>query len=960
MKPKIHKSILFSSIVLAITAGPCALAQNLSWDANGSIAGAGDTPTGTWGVDPFWNTTGNGDVTEPTNAVTTLSHDLFFSAGTDAINAYTVTVTGMQYARSISFQEGTPTLSGGSIVLSSGGSITVNSSANLAGAAVTSDVTISGRTSFAIGSTGGARTLALSSGTFTREPGAVLLVTSGGNLTSTMTGLSANTHGIVGPWATFGTAGTTQYATFNGSSIVGLAAGTAAGTAANVTDTTGTINYDVAAGGTLGANASANTLRYTGAAGTINTSGTFKVNGILNPSANALNIAGAVTIGATSELVINNPNAGGVGITGAIGDHGGSPSGLIKTGSGTLTLGGSSTYSGSTTIVGSSGGIVVTANNALGTAAGGTTVLPFQTGGNSLGFSGGIHYSTAEPVTGSGPGSNTAVAGSFAAVQRGFVQSVSGNNTFAGAIQISAGGNSRIGVQDGAQLKLTGPITMAAGTTGVTVVFRAGATNGDFITLTNRGNSWDTETLIFSSNTGTGAGVRLGADNALPTSIPVGALSTASTGTTLDLAGYNQEVNGLSITTGGTNLKITNSAPATTSVLTLNTTFNRSFNPGGLIQDGAGAIQLVKKGAANQSLQAAHTYTGGTLIKEGSITIGGGNDRLPVAGTVTLGDTGTTGKLVLGSAGGFPRNQKLAGLTTSGNGGSVVGADAAVDSVLTLDIATSNTFGGTLGGPGTNENKLTLVKEGAGVLTLAGANTYSGNTTVNNGTLVLADDARLTFVLGSSSGVTNTIAGTGNATLNGDFIIDTTAADALETGTWTLEDLPTLAGPYATTFSVVGFTDAGGDKWTKPNGPAKQYTFDETTGVLTLGPSSGNFAAWANDPLKGNIPGEPASGDFDHDGISNLVEYALGKNPRVSNPQAGVLSGNTITFTKGADALANNDVSWTIETSATLAAGSWLPEVSHSSTNDEPSISHLLTPGAPARKFVRLKVVQVP
>ena len=40
------------------------------------------------------------------------------------------------------------------------------------------------------------------------------------------------------------------------------------------------------------------------------------------------------------------------------------------------------------------------------------------------------------------------------------------------------------------------------------------------------------------------------------------------------------------------------------------------------------------------------------------------------------------------------------------------------------------------------------------------------------------------------------------------------------------------------TFSVVGFTDIGGDKWEKPVGLTKKYTFDETTGILTLGASA--------------------------------------------------------------------------------------------------------------------------
>jgi hypothetical protein len=101
--------------------------------------------------------------------------------------------------------------------------------------------------------------------------------------------------------------------------------------------------------------------------------------------------------------------------------------------------------------------------------------------------------------------------------------------------------------------------------------------------------------------------------------------------------------------------------------------------------------------------------------------------------------------------------------------------------------------------------------------------------------------------------------------------------------------------------------------------------------------------------------------DFDNDGISNGVEYALGKNPLVSSQPAGVLSGNTITFTKGAEAIANEDITWIIETSTTLAANSWTDEVTHLAGEDNGlTIAYTFTPGTPAKKFARLKVVQVP
>jgi hypothetical protein len=86
--------------------------------------------------------------------------------------------------------------------------------------------------------------------------------------------------GIIGPCASYGSGTSTKYATIDGSNnIVGLA-GTAVVTAANVTSTVGSLNYDVAAEGTLGTGANINTLRYTGAAGAI--AGALTTNGITN------------------------------------------------------------------------------------------------------------------------------------------------------------------------------------------------------------------------------------------------------------------------------------------------------------------------------------------------------------------------------------------------------------------------------------------------------------------------------------------------------------------------------------------------------------------------------------------------------------------------------------------------------------------------------------------------------
>lgn len=200
-----------------------------------------------------------------------------------------------------------------------------------------------------------------------------------------------------------------------------------------------------------------------------------------------------------------------------------------------------------------------------------------------------------------------------------------------------------------------------------------------------------------------------------------------------------------------------------------------------------------------------------------------------------------------------------------------------------------------------------LTKTTSGTLVLDGMNTYTGNTIVNEGTLVLANDARLTFVLGATSGVNNSISGAGTVTLDGDFVIDTSAADGLASGAWTLEDVPSLSGPYGESFTVVGFTDAGNHRWTKTIGD-KRYTFDETTGILTLGPDA-SYATWIND----FFPGETkdaiigATADPDKDGIPNAVEMVLGGNPKLGMDTALLPKLELVTNPTGIPAIPAGD-----------------------------------------------------
>jgi len=109
-----------------------------------------------------------------------------------------------------------------------------------------------------------------------------------------------------------------------------------------------------------------------------------------------------------------------------------------------------------------------------------------------------------------------------------------------------------------------------------------------------------------------------------------------------------------------------------------------------------------------------------------------------------------------------------------------------------------------------------------------------------------------------------------------------------------------------------------------------------------------NYLSWAT----ANSVSGGANGDSNNNGVKNLVEYAL-----ANGGERGVLSGYTITFTKRG-APYSTDVSYFIETTETLATD-WATAVS-GVTENASTISYTFTPGAPVKKFARLKVVQAP
>lgn len=232
------------------------------------------------------------------------------------------------------------------------------------------------------------------------------------------------------------------------------------------------------------------------------------------------------------------------------------------------------------------------------------------------------------------------------------------------------------------------------------------------------------------------------------------------------------QTNGVSATgnTINSNLKFDTAAGvrnATTSTLTLggaiNTngqtvTFDGSGNTAATgVISGTGA--LVKDQSGDLALSGNNTYSGGTAVSGGTVTLGHdnalgtggvvmtggalvGSGSRTIGNTVSLqGDAGFTNLTVAGSVSqtGGDRVLTLSGATISGG---VSLAENNQTRTLTTNVTADSTISGVIA-DGAGSGADGLIKTGTATLTLSGANTYTGGTTITEGAIKLGASDRL-------------------------------------------------------------------------------------------------------------------------------------------------------------------------------------------------------------------------
>ena len=465
---------------------------------------------------------------------------------------------------------------------------------------------------------------------------------------------------------------------------------------------------------------------------------------------------------------------------------------------------------------------------------------------------GGNTYSSNYPVI-SGAISDGGLGYGFTKVGQE-VLGLSGANTFSGQTQISGGSLLLLNtnaLQD-STVNSNG-FTVSSGAS-QSMVFDSSVTTDTFtfggltgtgtLALVNNASTPQAVTLAIGNNntpqTFGGVLTGIGGLEVVGTSTQTLTGTNVYTGTTTVNAGTLAVGNGTSGSIDGSTAIVVGSAGTLSFDEADGSTFNTPIDDSGLVvgNEGsgitntlAGAISDVgaftQNGAGTTIFGTANSYQGATSINTGTLQLGA-NGAIGSSSTVAVGNGLTVGTLAIGSY-----STTVAGLTLYG--GTISGTTGTLTSLSNFDLQ-SGTVSAILGGSGT-----TATIDGDSVVTLSGANTFSGVTTVSNDSIVNYQNGTAfggnSAIVESSIGTTVqvqgniaggsqtlTLRGTGNSSLGGtgalenvsgsnsyagNILLAAASTITSDSGTLTLTGGVSLGSNHILTVKGAGFTTIG-------------------------------------------------------------------------------------------------------------------------------------------------------
>jgi autotransporter-associated beta strand protein len=509
---------------------------------------------------------------------------------------------------------------------------------------------------------------------------------------------------------TVGASGYSQTAagsTFSAGANTVHVSGNWAQTGGTFTAGTGTVDFNGAGAQSVNATSAFNNVNESGG-GTLSLAAALTVNGTLNVSSGTVDLAahaaslggltgsGTVTdSGAAVNLTMNNSvlDIFDGSITGSIN--------LVKQGSGNFVLHGSNSY-GNTLV--SAGTLQVGAGDALGTLGTGSI-----TDNATLSFHRSDNITISTNITGTGTLDQFSTLGG--------TLTLTGTNSYgattieAGTLQIGNGGTAGTlgtgGVSDNAALVFDHSDTI--------IVSNAISGSGS---LSQIGSM----TLILTGGNSYGT-----------TSITAGVLQVGNAGTTGTL-GTGTVTDNTSLVFNRTNTYVVantiNGSGTVTQAGTGTTVFTGNNGYLGTTTISAGTLQLGNGGTSGRLGSTAQVFDNGTLSFDRSDTIQIDN-LISGTGAVTQIGSGTT---ILTANNSYVNTVISAGTLQIGNGGTTgtLGSDGVTDNAaLVFDRSDSPSVGNLISGTGS------VSQSGTGNLTLTNANTWTGSTFVNAGTLTI-------------------------------------------------------------------------------------------------------------------------------------------------------------------------------------------------------------------------------